>query len=259
MIIDLHSHLLPGVDDGARTYENSIELARLAVSEGIEHLVLTPHHRNNQYLNRSDDVVEATEKLRAVYREHQIPLKVYAAQEIRLTEYFLDDIYNQDLLSLDGTGKYYLIEFPTASVPSFSLSLMEEIVSLGITPIIAHPERNHVFAKNLNELHQFIELGCLGQLTSTSLMGGFGEEIQKVSQQMIESNLVHVIASDVHHIKHRPFNMKAVYAYVNEEFGSEEVRYYQDNARDIINGDAVNVRKPKVQKKKLRWFEFFRR
>ncbi|WP_124059153.1 tyrosine-protein phosphatase [Vaginisenegalia massiliensis] len=255
MIIDLHSHLLPGVDDGAQTVEQSLELARLGVKEGVKHLVLTPHHRNGQYLNYKADVLHAADALNRIYQENGIELEVYPSQEIRINEKFMDDLYNDKLLSLDADGKYYLIEFPTASIPDFALPLIDGLCAEGITPVIAHPERNHIFGKDLNRLYEFIELGCLAQLTTSSYAGMFGQKIHDICCQMIERNLVHILASDVHHITGRPFNWQAALQQMQSEYDQEMVDYFMQNARDIFNGDAVKRYKPEKGKKS--WFKLF--
>lgn len=255
MIIDLHSHLIPDIDDGAETLENSLELARLAVSEGVEHMVLTPHHRNGRYINKKSDVLAYVKQLRSDYEAAGIAMKVYASQEIRINEQFFDDLYNDDLLPLDESGKYYLIEFPTASIPDYSWSLITEMINQGITPLIAHPERNHVFAKDMNLLQQYIDAGCLAQITSSSYVGLYGSKLQDICNKMIELNLVHILASDVHHIKHRPINLKRAFEILEEEHGIETVQYFKANAKNIFNGDVVNVRQP--LKKRKKWFGLF--
>ena len=251
MMIDLHSHLIPGVDDGAEDLEKSLELARLAVSEGVEHMVLTPHHRNGRYLNRKADVLMAVEQLREGYQATGISMKLYASQEIRINEEFFDDLYNDDLLPLDESGRYYLIEFPTASIPNYSWSLINEMIDQGITPVIAHPERNHVFAKDMNLLHQYIEAGCVSQITSSSYVGLYGSKLQDICNQMIDLNLVHILASDVHHIKHRPINLASAFDILGETHGQETVNYFKENARSIFNGDSVKARKPLKKRKKF--------
>lgn len=258
MIIDLHSHLIPNVDDGAQTIEQSFELARQAVSEGVEHMVLTPHHRNGVYLNRKNDVIRYSKDLQEQYDRAKINLKVYPSQEIRLTEYFLDDLYNDDLLSLDGAGKYYLIEFPSERVPSITNEVFQELISAGITPVIAHPERNHELSNNMNRLYEFIDMGCLSQITTSSYSGYYGEKLKENSRQIIENNLAHVLASDVHHLKHRPMNMKVAFNRIIEEFGVETADYFKENARNIFNGDQVRVKNPvKVKKARRKWFGIF--
>lgn len=255
MIIDLHSHLLPGIDDGAETLEDSLELARLAVSEGVEHMVLTPHHRNGRYLNRKSDVIAAVQQLKLSYEEHGIPMKLYASQEIRINEQFFDDLYNDDLLPLDESGNYYLIEFPTGSIPDYSWALITEMINQGITPVIAHPERNHVFAKDLNLLQEYIEAGCVSQITSSSYVGLYGEKLHEICNEMIDLNLVHILASDVHHIRHRPINLEKAFQILEKEHGRETVEYFKNNAKAIFNGDVVKARQP--QKKRKKWFGLF--
>lgn len=249
-LFDLHSHLLPGVDDGAATEEKSIDLARKAVSEGISHLVLTPHHFNNQYVNHKEDVIKATEALQSIYRKLGISLQVFPSQEIRIQEDLGDNIaYSDDYLSLDTKGKYYLIEMPTKTVPKYALDVCKDMISNGMIPVIAHPERNHQFAGNIRTLYPFIEAGCLGQLTSHSYIGLFGDKLRKVSKEMIEHNLVHLIASDAHHIKQRPFNLKEAYQQLEAEYGLRLVEYYQQNAEAIFNGQSFNRLQPKLKKR----------
>lgn len=104
MIINLHSHLIPGVDDGAQTIEQSLELAKLAVSEGVKQMILISHHRNGKYINLKQDVMKTAKELAGIYEEHKVGLTVYGSQEIRITESFFDGLYNDDLLPLDATG-----------------------------------------------------------------------------------------------------------------------------------------------------------
>lgn len=248
-MIDIHSHLLPGIDDGAQTIEESIVLAKQAVLEGVEHMILTPHHYNHQFINHKYNVIQAAEELQEIYDKEGIALTVYPAQEIRIKETLLDDIlYQDDYLPLDEGGKYYLIEMPTKTIPDYALNLVKDMVQNGITPVIAHPERNHVFAKDLKVLRRFIEVGCLGQLTSHSYIGAYGDTLRQISQEMIRQNLVHVIASDAHHITKRPIKLKDAYEQLEKDFDRDTVAYFKQNSRDIINGDNVQVRESKRKK-----------
>ena len=260
MIIDLHSHLIPGVDDGAQGIEDSLKLAKQAVEEGIEHLVLTPHHNNGRYVNHAKEVVEAAEQLQDVLDQEGIPLQVYPSQEIRINEDLIDQLLNRDLLSLDDGGKYYLIEFPTASVPGFSQSIISQLINRGITPVIAHPERNHIFAKDIDLYASYIEMGCLGQLTTSSMAGAFGDFIQEVSINMVERGLVHILASDAHSVDWRPFNTQAGFKVLEEKFESRKVQEFKENARTIFNGEEITkvqqIISPKKEKKK-KWFGLF--
>ena len=258
MIIDLHSHLIPGVDDGAQTIEQSIELARQAVDEGVEHMILTPHHRNGKYINYKKDVLESAKALQEAYHQANVNLNVYASQEIRLTEKFLDDLYNGDLLSLDSSGKYYLIEFPSYRVPSNAKQVLQELIDDGITPVIAHPERNHELSTKLHRLYELVQMGCLTQITTSSYSGYYSETLVENSKRIIDHNLAHILASDVHHMKHRPMNVQAAFERLEKEFGQDTVKYFKDNARNIFNGDKVNKKKPIEPKKpRKKWFGLF--
>lgn len=185
-------------------------------------------------------------------------LKVYASQEIRLTDKFLDDLYNGELLPLVAAGKYYLIEFPSDRVPSNTKQVLQELIDDGITPVIAHSERNHELSSNLHLLYELVQMGCLSQITTSSYSGYYSETLVTNSQQMIQHNLAHILASDVHHMKHRPMNVQVAFERLAREYGQETVQYFKDNARDIFNGDRVNIKKP-IQPKKPRknWFGLF--
>lgn len=267
MIIDLHNHLIPGVDDGAQNIADSIALAEQAVSEGVEYLVITPHHRNGQYVNHASGVIEAVDRLQEDLDNHAIPLNVYPSQEIRLTEQLIDDLLNQDLLSLDDGGRYYLIEFPTASIPDYSEQSLKQLIQRGITPVIAHPERNHVFAKDFQQYAHLIEMGCIGQITTSSMAGVFGQKIQETSVRMIEYGLAHILASDAHSVGWRPFNIQIGFDALETYFGRDKVIEFQENARSIFNGEAVVRQDKRVEKlllsqrietkKKKKWFKLF--
>ena len=258
MIIDLHAHLIPGVDDGAQTMEDVFLLARQAVNEGVEHLVLTPHHYNNQYVNHAKDVVELADKLQSQLDQAGIALRVYPSQEIRINEHLIDDLLNQDLLSLDDSGKYYLIEFPTQTVPEFSEHIIRQLINRGITPVIAHPERNHVFVEDRDIYRRFISMGCLGQITTSSIAGAFGNKIQKAAMEMIQQHLAHILASDAHSVEWRPFNYDAGFEALGRLIGAAKVDEFKENARSIFNGEAIEIEKIETmnnppKKKKSFW------
>src|SRR5699024_10857067 len=172
----------------------------------------------------------AANALQEAYNQANVNLKVYASQEIRLTDKFLDDLYNGELLSLDAGGKYYLIEFPSDRVPSRAKQVLQELIDDGIKPVIAHPERNHELSSNLHLLYELVQMGCLSQITTSSYSGYYSETLVANSQQMIQHNLAHILASDVHHMKHRPMNVQASFERLEEDYGQETVEYFQDNA-----------------------------
>lgn len=250
-MIDLHCHILPEVDDGAKHMTESIEMARKAVEEGITTIVATPHHKHEKYDNEVDIVIEGVRKLQAALDREGIPLKVVSGQEIRLYGELLEDLENNRLIGLNE-GKYVLIEFPSNHVPRFAEQIIYDLQLKGITPIIAHPERNSEIMQNSDLLYKLVKRGALAQITAGSLVGKFGKKIQKFSFDLIEARLAHVIASDAHNIKTRGFHMGEAYHTLQQKFGMDAVYYLQENAEYILNSQSIYRDEPlRVRKKKF--------
>ena len=256
-MIDLHCHLLPGVDDGARTLEDSLALAQQAVAEGISHILVTPHHKNGKYLNPKEAVMEATAALQAELDSRGIGLTLFPGQELRINGEILEDIEKGDILFIDDESQYLLIEFPTMSIPHFTESLFFKLRQKGITPVIVHPERNQAIIDDPNILLPFIERGALAQVTASSYVGAFGKDIARLSNQLIEANLVHILASDAHNTRGRGFHFQEAFAKLEAEFGLEKVAYFKQNAKNLFNGDVVHTEAPAEVYQKKKRFRFF--
>ncbi|WP_314065845.1 CpsB/CapC family capsule biosynthesis tyrosine phosphatase [uncultured Vagococcus sp.] len=243
-MIDLHCHILPGIDDGANNLEDSIHMANVAVSSGITHILCTPHHNNGTYRNPKYDVIQHVAALQKELDNREIPLTLFEGQEVRITGELLQDIDQDNILFADIDDQYLLIEFPSNDVPAFTEKLFFELLSHEITPIIVHPERNSVFIDDPNKIIPFLEMGVLSQMTAPSYVGTFGKKIQKTAKIMLEHNLVHMVASDAHNIERRSFYMKEAYELMEKEFGYEKVESFKQVAKEIINGDTVKVPEP---------------
>ncbi|WP_027108672.1 tyrosine-protein phosphatase [Lacticigenium naphthae] len=250
-MIDLHCHILPRVDDGAKDLEESLEMARLAVSEGITHILATPHHQNKMWMNDKQKVQTLVSELQVALNEQNIPLTVFPGQEVRLYGELLKDIKEGTIQFIDEGNQYLLLEFPTSQVPAYTERLFFQLESKGVTPIIVHPERNRVFLKEPERLKELVDKGALAQLTAASYTGGFGKEIQKFSKQLIEANLVHFIASDAHNTQNRSFHMQEAMQLLKKEYGQQTVDQYNQLTKDIVNGEwaypqpAQSIRKKK--------------
>lgn len=240
-MFDIHTHLIPNVDDGAQSMEETIQLARAAIEEGIEHLVLTPHHNQYWVKNEKDKVLRLTEEIRQVLKEENIPLSVAPGQEIRMNEEFMDDLTAGNYLSLDGAGKYYLVEFSWRSMPVFAKSYLQQMLDLEIIPVIAHPERQRPFLDHPELLVELIDMGCIAQVTATSVIGGYTQEIKEAAFQMIEQKLVHVIASDTHNLHERPYNLVKAAKVLENNFGLEHKDVLFNNAKNIVEGKPIEV------------------
>lgn len=256
-MIDLHCHILPGVDDGPKDWEMSLEMAKAAVDEGITHILATPHHMNRHWMNPKSEVLMLVNELQERIDNENIPLTIFPGQEVRLHGEILQNIQKDEICFIDEFNQYILIEFPTATVPDYADRLFYEMQSAGITPVIVHPERNHAILKDPSILYDFVSRDILAQLTAASYLGLFGKEIEKLSTQLIEHNLVHFLASDAHNVTSRKFYMKEAFRKLEKEYGKEKVRAFDQVTRDLVNGDVISIPEPEKIEKNKRFFGLF--
>ncbi|WP_044747181.1 tyrosine-protein phosphatase [Bacillus alveayuensis] len=248
-MIDLHCHILPELDDGAKHLTESLEMARKAVEEGITAIVATPHHKHERYENERDIVENRVKKLKLAIQKEGIPLNIAPGQEVRIYGDLLQDYKCEKVIGLNNSS-YILIEFPSNHVPRYAEQLLYDIEMKGLTPIIAHPERNTEIVQHPDLLYKLVKKGAIAQITAGSLVGRFGKKIQKFSLDIIEARLVHVIASDAHNVKNRSFHMQEAFNMVGKEFGSEAVYYFRENAEYIFQNEAIYKEQPERVKRK---------
>ncbi|WP_339180185.1 CpsB/CapC family capsule biosynthesis tyrosine phosphatase [Oceanobacillus sp. FSL W7-1293] len=248
-MIDIHTHILPGIDDGAKSEEDSIAMAKQAVEQGIHTVIATPHHYNGSYFNDKASILTNVSILNELFKNEGIPLDVLPGQETRIYGEILQGIDNDEILSLNET-KFLFIEFPSASVPQYAKQMLFDIQMKGLTPIIVHPERNIELLENPNLLYDFVKNGALSQVTAGSLVGKFGKDIKKYAEQLIECNQTHFIASDAHNIKSRKFVMNEAFDSIEKKYGADFVYLFQENSQLLINNKNVNRMEPRLPKKK---------
>lgn len=251
-MIDIHSHILPGIDDGAQTIEDSIEMAKAAVNEGITTIIATPHHKNNQFTNLKSSILTKVNDLNTVLKQENIPLTVLPGQEVRIYGEVIEDYYKEEILTLNHT-KYLFIEFPSSSVPRYAERLLYELQTEGIIPIIVHPERNKELQEKPDLLYQFVKNGALTQVTASSVAGYFGKNVKKFSEQMIESNLTHFLASDAHNVHNRDFKIVEALEVIEENYGMDYIYLFKENANFLVEDKNVIKEIPERIKRKKIW------
>lgn len=250
-MIDIHCHILPGIDDGAATMEDSLAMARAAVKEGITTIIATPHHKNNQFINPKSSILTKVNDLNTVLKQENIPLTILPGQEVRIYGEVLEDYYKEEILTLNHT-KYLFIEFPSSSVPRYAERLLYEIQTEGIIPIIVHPERNKELQEKPDLLYQFVKNGALTQVTASSVAGYFGKNVKKFSEQLIEHNLTHFLASDAHNVHNRSYKMMEGLDVVEENFGVDYVYLFKENGELLLEDKNVIKEVPeRIQRKKF--------
>lgn len=225
-MIDLHNHLLPGIDDGAPDLATALELAQIAVADGITHLVCTPHIHPGRYDNTPASIKQALTVFQQGLIEHNIPLLVSAAAEVRFGMELMIGIKNNSIPFLgQWQGKnVLLLEFPHGEMPFGAERLTGWLLQQNIIPMIAHPERNKGLMREPDKLTPLIQQGCLLQVTASSVAGGFGETAQELAMHWLEKNWVTILASDAHNTDHRPPILSAGLAAASELLGAEAVQ-----------------------------------
>lgn len=254
-MIDLHCHLLPALDDGPETIEESLAMAQAAVDQGITHILCTPHHNVGRYNNPKTKTIAAVNQLQAQIDRAQLPLTLFEGQEVRLTGELLEELSADRLLFSDLKDTYLFIEFPATEVPAYSETLLFELRGRGIIPVIMHPERHRFFIEDPDRLIPYLEMGCLAQLTAPSIVGIFGKKIERVAHQMVERNLVQMVASDAHGITKRPFHLKEAYQIIEQKHGVRVVEQMKKVTKSLINGEKVDY--PSYIEKKKKKFGLF--
>lgn len=251
-MIDIHCHILPGVDDGPRTIEESLEMAKQAEQQGITTIVATPHHRNGSFDNSKNSIIQEVSFLNRELARENIDIEILPGQETRIYGELVEETSGEELLTVNNTGIYILIEFPSSHLPRYANKLLFDLQMKGFVPIIVHPERNREISENPGKLYQLIKEGALSQLTASSVTGKMGKKIKKMSLDLIFHHQAHLIASDAHNTTTRPFDLREAYETIEKEFGVSMRYTIQENADLVIEGKMVAKEIPqRIQKKKI--------
>ncbi|MET1179948.1 CpsB/CapC family capsule biosynthesis tyrosine phosphatase [Peribacillus simplex] len=250
-MIDIHCHILPGVDDGSADMKESMNMARKAVESGITHLFATPHHLNEKYVNFKSGIIDHANSLNESLKQNNIPLTIHLGQEVRIHRDIFNSLEKKEILTLDDNGTYLLLELPSGRVPTYTQEVIYELLLKEITPIIVHPERNKELIANHKLLFELVQEGALTQLTSGSIIGNFGKSIQSFSKKIIEHNLAHFIATDAHNIGSRGFTLQHAYETITKSYGIQRTFYFKENAEQLLKNQSPAVEKPVPFKKKI--------
>lgn len=239
-MIDIHSHIIPEVDDGSSSMTMSLEMLRMAVKNGSTTIVATPHAFSHVCTyEKPEQLRHAFQQLKQEARDLSLPITILQGAEnffdSRLAEYL---VQFPDLLTLNNSD-YFLLEFPPDFIFPGSEQFIYNVMNEGFIPIIAHPERNRIFRSKPQLLHRFLQIGALSQVTAGSIRGDFGTSARTAALEFIKHNMVHVIASDAHHTQVRTPETAFVYQEL-EEFDREHIDLLTTGIpQAIIDNEAV--------------------
>jgi protein-tyrosine phosphatase len=256
-MVDLHSHILPGLDDGAKTIEDSLAMAENAIADGITHVVGTPH-ANSEFVFDYAKVQAAREELQARAGDRlriatgcdfHLNLENFAALQKAPTQFCINQ---KDCL---------LIEFNEFSIPPAMDQVIHQLQLMALRPIVTHPERNGILRAQPERLARWVRVGCYSQVTAGSLLGGFGPGAKSDSIAWISQGLVHFVSSDAHNTKSRPLELRPAFDFVASRFGKEVAQaLFVDNPLAVFEGRPLpyvpEVADERPAKRRKRFFFF---
>ena len=242
-MIDIHTHILPGVDDGAENFDEAFDMAVMAARCGVQALVATPHSNHDVgFVNyESDSLAERFVKLRSMLQEEKVPIQIYRGMEILASTDVVEKIARGKLLTLNRT-RYALVEFAFDEEPWWIEAILKELLDAGYLPIIAHPERYFCVQEEPNYLYDWRKMGAFAQMNKESVLGRLGRHAANTAQVLLKYNLINCLASDAHHAYARTTDMTALMRYMDEHFpmGYRDL-LMRDNPRAILEGKPLQL------------------
>ena len=221
-MIDIHTHILPGVDDGARDMEEALSMCRACADDGVRTIAVTPHDLNGVYSNDRNAVIRHTAELKEAVTGQGIPVKIVFGADVAMSPDLLDRLDSGGIMTINDTGRYILFEPPPFFMPDALKRLIFEIKRRDIIPILTHPERNETLMNHPEALHDAILGGALVQITAASLTGGFGPHVRERTLEMLARKMVHIIASDSHNTTSRRPGLSRALKEASKLIGQEE-------------------------------------
>lgn len=257
-MIDIHCHILPGVDDGAKTLEESLEMCRMAAADGIQTIVASPHQQDGVYNTAAETILQKAELLRRAVKQAAIPLTILPGADVYIDVNTAESIANGSVMTINQTGRYFLMEFPSHTLPANIDKLIFNLLLKNITPVLTHPERIGEVQQHPGQVYELVSLGVLSQITAMSLTGGFGRHAQKCAKTLVEHNLAHIIATDAHSVASRPPILSKGVEVAARIVGKEQAQAMVTTIpRQIISGEPVVNLEPPIPVKRRGFLSLF--
>ncbi|MDR3560087.1 MAG: hypothetical protein P4N59_01410 [Negativicutes bacterium] len=240
-MIDLHSHILPGFDDGAKDDDVALKMLRIAAADGITKIVATPHVIEGEWLPSWESIISACTRLSQFATDQGINVNIMPGAEVAVHFDLLDRLIRPGPYCING-GKYILVELPASQIPAFGEEFFFVLQARGFMPVLAHPERHPEIARKPQILRNWIEKGLLVQMNGTSLTGEMGERIKKFAEMLLVNRMVHCLGSDAHGIgRRRPKLMQAAKKITTLVGRAAAAQIISANPASLLRGEDIEI------------------
>lgn len=255
-MIDMHSHIIPGIDDGSKNINMTLDMLREAVENGTKKIVATPHYCRGFAEVHYDEVKKYVEKLNLLVSKENIDIEVICGQEVYYSNRIIDD-YNEGIIGTINDSRYMLIETSMGEFDDDMIDVLYELQIIGVNIILAHPERYKPIIDDPSIINTFIKEGYLFQLNVGSITGDFGNDVKRTAEILLENNIYSFIGSDAHNLVSRTTDMSEGISILKSEY-EQNIDKFLDNSNNVIENKAVSfdgelIRETK-RKRKFRLF-----
>ena len=251
MIVDIHSHIIPGIDDGSKDMEMTLEMLRNAEKDGVKEIVATPHYLLEYGEATIDEVKNYVKEINNILVKENIDIKIYSGQEVYYTEKIIE-YYMQGTIGTINDSRYMLIEFPMRKFDESIFDTLYELQVRNIVPVIAHPERYIPIIEDPKNINKFINEGYLFQVNAGSIDGRFGEKVQKTANILLDNGIYNFIGSDAHNTNKRNTGLSKALNLINKGVNKD---VFKDSSKKMLNNGEVKFLGERIKEKRsIFWF-----
>lgn len=254
-MIDIHSHILPGIDDGSKNIKMTLEMLKMAAEDGTKEIVATPHYCKGYGETPYEEVKRLVDEFKKLAKGEGIEININYGQEVHYDEEMIEN-YKEGIIGTINDSKYMLIELPMRKIDSNTLDVIYELQVLGVNPILAHPERYREIIDKPSYINKFIEEGFLFQMNSGSLLGQFGTDVKKTAEILLDHNVYNFIGSDAHNSSNRCTGISEGIGLSKKKGRINEELFIESGRRMLKNEDVEFIGEKIREKKSL--FSFFK-
>jgi len=237
VLADMHTHILPGVDDGAKTWDDALKMLEQQVKNGVTQVVLTPHFSGRSLVEKQT-VLEGMAKLKAAAAKAKLNITLHEGHEVMYVNAFNELLDRREYCTLAGS-RYVLVELPLTYM-NMPVQLLDDVFLSGVTPVLAHAERVAQLTGDMNAFESLCGCGVIVQVNAEALTDGIDRKTTKFVHKLIKNGLVHIIASDCHNFTDRQVNLGEAAAFVRKKFGEATAeKLFWENPMKIINNEDI--------------------